>query len=118
MKIKKNDIVKILIGKNRGKTGKVLSVLHPSSSIKTILFLFKFKYIICLNLKYKHLKPKKSGEKGQRIMFPAPINISNVQIICPNCGKPTRIEFKMHEKKSEISREKKNRVCKKCKANF
>lgn len=110
MKIKKNDTVKILTGKDRNKHGKVLNVLYSSKSIKIV--------IESLNLKYKHLRPKRSGEKGQRIMFPSPINISNVQLICPKCGKPTRIKFKLRKEKSETSREKKQRVCKKCKTNF
>ncbi len=110
MKIKKNDTVKILTGKDQNKTGKVLNVLNLSKDIKIV--------IEGLNLRYKHLRPKKSGEKGQRIMFPAPINISAVQLVCPKCNKPTRIGFKVRQGKSETSREKKQRVCKKCKNTF
>ncbi len=118
MKIKKNDTIKILTGKDQGKTGKVLTVLHPSKSVKTHSGKDLKVVVEGLNLRYKHLRPKKSGEKGQRIMFPAPMNISNVQLICPKCGKPTRVGFKLQEGKSDISREKKNRICKKCKASF
>ena len=109
MKIKKGDNVKILIGKDRGKTGKVLQVLHKSGKDVRVV-------VEGLNLRYKHLRPRRQGEKGQRIMFPAPMNISNIILICPKCGKPTRVGYKVRDKKVETSREKKQRVCKKCKA--
>ena len=111
MKIKKNDTVKILKGKDQGKTGKVLNVLVPSKSVKTRSGKDIQIVIEGLNLKYKHLRPKKSGEKGQRIMFPAPINISNVMLICPKCSKNTRVGY-------EIKDGVKNRICKKCKAQI
>jgi len=110
MKIKKGDNVKILKGKDNNKTGKVLQVLKSIKNTRIV--------VEGLNLRYKHLRPKRSGEKGQRIMFPAPMNISNVQLICPKCGKPTRVGFKIREGKSEVSKEKKSRVCKKCKNIF
>ncbi|MBU4360772.1 50S ribosomal protein L24 [Candidatus Parcubacteria bacterium] len=118
MKIKKSDSVKILCGKDQGKTGKVLNVLHSSSAVKTRSGKDVKIVVEGLNLRYKHLRPKKSGEKGQRIMFPAPMNISDVQLICPKCGKPTRVGFKIRQNKSETTRNKKQRICKKCKNTF
>jgi len=105
MKFKKGDNVKILAGKDKGKSGKVLQILRSRKKL----------VVEGLNLKYKHARPKKSGEKGQRIMFPAPIDSSNVILVCPKCGKPTRIGYKVSSKRTETSREKKQRVCKKCK---
>ncbi len=110
MKIKKGDNVKILLGKDRGKSGKVLQVIKKDKYGKKHIMVV----VESLNLKYKHLRPRRQGEKGQRIMFPAPIDISNVQLICPKCGKPTRVSYKIREKKTEINKEKKQRICKKC----
>ena len=97
MKIKKNDTVLIISGKDRGKTGKVLSVFPKEGRIT----------VENLNFKKKHAKPKKQGEKGQVIEVPAPISVSNAKLICSKCGKPTRIGYKVIE-------DKKYRICKKC----
>jgi large subunit ribosomal protein L24 len=98
-KIKKNDQVKILSGKDRGKIGKVLRVIPKSS--KAI--------VEGLNVVKKHTRPKRQGEKGQRVSVPAPINLSNLMLVCPKCSKPSRVGFKVTEKT-------KFRVCKRCKS--
>ncbi len=106
MKIKKGDQVKILAGKDRGKSGKILQIVNRSTTdIKVI--------VEGLNLRFKHLRPKRSGEKGQRIMFPAPLDISKVQLICPRCGKNTRLTYRLIAN-NELAKEKKQRLCKKC----
>jgi len=102
MNIKKNDKVKILSGKDRGKIGKVLQVLKTENKIS----------IEGLNLLIKHLRPRRANEKGQRIEFPAFINVSNVALVCPKCGRATRVAYKIM--KSEGKKSKKFRVCKKC----
>lgn len=107
MKIRKGDTVKIIIGKDRGKTGKVLQVLRKEGKNNRVV-------IEGLNLKYRHLRPRREREKGQRIMFPAPMDISNVMLVCPKCGKPTRVGYKVLDKKTELRKERKQRVCKKC----
>jgi large subunit ribosomal protein L24 len=99
MRIKKGDQVRIISGKDRGKSGKVLRVLPNNSKA----------VVEGLNLIKKHMKPKKGGEKGQRVEIPAPIYISNIMLVCPKCGKPTRTNFK-------VSKEEKLRICKKCKS--
>ena len=109
MKFKKGDNVKMLIGKDRGKHGKVLSVIKKTKKDNQIV-------VEGLNLKYKHMRARKQGEKGQRIMFPAPVNVSNIMLICSKCNKPTRVGYKLMKGKKETTREKKQRVCKKCKA--
>src|SRR3989338_7810191 len=81
MKIKKVDKVKILAGKDKGKTGKVLQVFASADRAS----------IEGLNLLIKHMRPRKQGEKGQRLEFPAPLNLSNVMLVCPKCDKPTRV---------------------------
>ena len=106
MKIKKGDKVKILTGKDRGKTGKVLQVFSDRNKAS----------IEGLNLLIKHMRPRKQGEKGQRIEFPAAIDLSNVILVCPRCGRPTRVGYKYIEvMKSDKKEKKKVRVCKKCK---
>ena len=55
----------------------------------------------------KHVKAKKQGEKGQLVQMPAKVNISNVKLICPKCGKAVRVGY-------EIKNKQKNRICKKC----
>ncbi|MFA5360296.1 MAG: 50S ribosomal protein L24 [Patescibacteria group bacterium] len=106
MNIKKGDKVKILAGKDKGKTGKVLQVFQSANRAS----------IEGLNLLVKHMRPRKQGEKGQRIEFPAPINLSNVMLVCTKCDKPTRVAFKYLEvTKNNIKQKKKVRVCKKCK---
>ncbi len=103
MKIKKGDKVKILAGKDSGKTGKVLQIFPKEGRVS----------VEGLNILIKHLRPQKRGEKGQRIEFPGLINISNVILVCPKCGKTTRVSYKVGEK-TEESVAKKFRMCKKC----
>ncbi len=102
MNIKKEDKVKILAGKDRGKTGKVLQTLPAQEKLS----------VEGLNLLIKHLRPQRRGEKGQRIEFPRFIDASNVALVCPKCGKTTRIGHKLV--KSDDGKVKKFRVCKKC----
>jgi len=105
MKIKANDKVKVLAGKDRGKTGKVLQVLVKEQRAS----------VEGLNLLIKHLRPQRRGEKGQRVEFPAPMNLSNLAIVCPKCGKTCRVGFDI--KKTTVSDKevtKKVRICKKC----
>ncbi len=98
MKIKNSDIVLIISGKDRGKKGKVIKVLPEENRI----------IVEGINLKKKHTKPKRQGEKGQIVEIAAPFNVSNVKLICPKCKKSTRVGYKVVEKN-------KFRVCKKCK---
>lgn len=103
MNIKKGDKVKILAGKDKGKTGKVLQVFpgYGKASIEG------------LNLLIKHLRPRKQGEAGQRIEFPAPMQLSNLALVCPKCGKSGRTGSKTIKSETD-KKEKKYRVCKKC----
>lgn len=97
MKIRKGDTVLITSGKDRGRKGKVLKVFPKENRILAE----------GINLRKKHRRPRRSGEKGQIIEMPAPISISNVKLICPKCGKATKVGYKIVEKK-------KFRICKKC----
>jgi large subunit ribosomal protein L24 len=107
MNIKKEDKVKILTGKDRDKIGKVLQVLPVRRKVS----------VEGLNLLIKHLRPRRQGEKGQRIEFPAFIDASNVALICPKCGQATRVGYKIIkiEVADQGQKSKKFRVCQKCK---
>ena len=101
MKLKKGDNILVASGKDRGKVAKVLKVIPKESRI----------LVEGVNLKAKHIRPKKEGEKGQVVRVPAPFDASNVKIICPKCQKAVRLGYK-------IVGNKKYRVCKKCKSEF
>lgn len=97
MKIRKGDQVLIIKGKDRGRKGKVLRGFPKEDQV----------LIEGVNIKKTHKRPKKEGEKGQVVEVPAPIPISKLKLICPKCGKPTRVGYKSRGKE-------KSRVCKKC----
>ncbi|EKE07632.1 MAG: 50S ribosomal protein L24 [uncultured bacterium] len=103
MKIKTGDKVKILSGKDRAKTGKVLQVLKNKLTNKV------FVVVEGANLLKKHLRAGRKGEKGQIIELPAPLDISNVMLIDSSSKKPTRVGYKIEggEKKriSKVSGE-------------
>ena len=99
MNIKKGDNVKILSGKDRGKTGTVLHALPEENRI----------IVENLNIFKKRSRPKRQGETGQIVNVARPMPASKVMVICGNCKQPTRIGHRM-----EGSR--KVRYCKKCKA--
>ena len=102
MKIKKDDKVQILAGKDKGKSGKVLQVFPARRRLS----------VEGVNLLIKHMRPQRKGEKGQRIEFPGLIDASNVSIVCPKCGKATRVGYQMT--KAENGKLQKSRLCKKC----
>jgi len=97
MKIKKNDQVLIISGKDQGKKGKVLEVFPSAEKIM----------VENINLVKKHRKPRRQGEKGQMIEIAKPLSVSNVKLICPKCSEATRVGYKVIEKE-------KFRICKKC----
>lgn len=97
--IKTGDTVRVLRGKDAGKKGKVLAVLPQEERL----------VVEGLNSLHKHIKPTKSGQKGQRVSISAPLRIANVQLICSSCKKGTRVG---------VTRENgvRQRVCKQCNA--
>ncbi len=99
MNIKKGDTVKILAGKDRGKSGKV-SKVFPAAT-KAI--------VDGLNLYKKHVKPKQQGKKGEVISVPQPLNASNLMVICGKCASASRIGIRIEEGV-------RLRYCKKCQA--
>ena len=101
MKIKKNDQVLIIAGNDKGKKGKVLRSLPSKERV----------VVEGIALIKKHIKPKKSGQKGQIASTPRAISVTNVKIVCSKCGKATRVGYEIIDKK-------KYRVCKKCGAKI
>ena len=101
MNIKKDDKVVVLSGKDKGKQGKVL-VADPKAMKLTVEG---------VNVATKHQKPRKQGEEGGIIKVETPIYAAKVQLVCPKCGKGTRVGHK-------IADGKKVRVCKKCGAEI
>jgi len=97
LKIKKGDEVKVLSGKDKGKTGKVLEVQPKAGKI----------VIEGINIRIRFSKAKRQGEKGQRLEIPSALDVSKVMLICPSCGKPTKVG-------SEINDNGNFRKCKKC----
>lgn len=102
MRIKKNDKVKVIAGKDTGKSGKILNIVNSKGKV----------VVEGVNIIKKHVRPKKDGEKGQRVEIAVPIDVSNVMLICPSCSKETRVGYQIGEDG------KKSRVCKKCKKNI
>ena len=97
MNIRKDDTVIVLSGKDKGKKGKVLSV-NPKDG----------KHVAeGINVASRHRKPRKQGEEGGILKIETPIYACKVQVVCPKCGKATRVAHK-------IEGDKKVRVCKKC----
>ena len=84
MKIKKNDIVKVIAGKEVTKQGKVLRVFHKSGRI----------IVEKINFIHRHTKPSSRNRQGGIIEKEGSINSSNVMVVCPSCRKATRIRMK------------------------
>ena len=102
MRLQKNDTVKIIAGKDKGKQGKITQIFPKESKI----------VVEGVNVSKKHLRPRKRGEAGQVIEFFTPLDVSKVKLLCPKCGKLTRLGWQ------KSSAGKKTRFCKKCKASI
>ena len=107
MKIIKGDNVLVISGKDRAKTGKVLKAIPGKARI----------VVEGVNIAKKSQKPRQQGQKGQIISLPKSIDISNVKLVCPKCGKAARVGYKVIEgvKNGDT---KTVRICKKCGAEI
>lgn len=95
MKIKKNDNVIVLTGKDKGKSGKVVRVFPNDNKV----------IVEKVNLVKKNFRNKITGDKGEIIEKEMPIEVSNVAILDPKDKKPTRIGYKMEgDKKVRIAK--------------
>jgi len=102
MKVKKGDTVQVLSGNDAGKKGEVLSVIPKSNKV----------VVKGINIRKKHVKPRKQGEQGGIIPAEVAIPAAKVEVVCLKCGKPTRVGYIVNEKGE------KTRVCKKCGAEL
>lgn len=96
--IKKNDTVKVIAGKEKGKTGRVIMVLPKKDRV----------VVEKINFVKRHTKPRGAAAQGGIIEKEGPIHISNVMVVCPKCDSAVRFGYKILED------DKKVRVCKKC----
>ena len=101
MKIKKGDTVQVLSGNDKGKTGEVLEIIPKTSRV----------IVKGINIRKKHVKPKKQGEEGGIIPVECSIHSSKVNVVCPKCNKATKIAIQKDGKE-------KVRICKKCGAKI
>lgn len=97
-------------GKGKRKTGKVLEVSPKEGKV----------IVEGINMITKHVKPTRMGQSGSIIKAESPIYACKVQLVCPKCGKPTRVGHGFEEKKNAAGETKKTpiRICKKCGHNF
>ena len=103
LNVKKGDTVVVISGKDKGKQGKIL-VAYPEKERAVVQN---------ANMITKHVKPRRQGEPGGRIEKEGTIHVSNVMLVCPKCGKPTRVGHKVEE--VEISGKKKMKSVRYCK---
>ena len=102
MSIRKDDLVVVLSGKDKGKQGKVLGTVPSEAKV----------VVEGINMVTCHVKPRKQGEQGGILKKEAPIYACKVQRVCPKCNKPTRPAHKLLEGGKKV------RVCKKCGAEI
>ena len=98
MKIKTGDTVKVLSGKDRGKRGRVMRALPKERRV----------IVEGLNIKKRHRRSRRQDRKGEVVLLPAPMSVSAVELVCPHCGRPTRIGSRLAADGT------KTRMCKQC----
>ncbi|HEX6570158.1 MAG TPA: 50S ribosomal protein L24 [Acidimicrobiales bacterium] len=98
MKIRKGDRVRVLTGKDRGKEGEVMRALPREGKV----------IVDGVNVARKSQRPTRTTQQGGIIDKDMPIQVSNVALVCPSCGKPTRVGYTVDPSGQKA------RVCKKC----
>ena len=102
MNIKTNDTVIVLSGKDKGKKGKIMVAMPKEGKV----------IVEGINVATCHTKPRKQGETGGIVRKEIPLRADKVMLVCPKCGKPTRVGHKLLEDGSKM------RACKKCGETF
>lgn len=97
MKVKKNDTVLVITGKDAGKTAKVLAAMPKANKV----------IVDGINVQKKHKKARSAQEVSSIQNQSGPIDASNVMVVCPVCNKATRVAY-------QVEGDKKVRLCKKC----
>ena len=110
LRIRKGDTVRVIAGKDKGKTGKIMRAFPKTNKV----------LVEGVNIIIKHQKARQTGrpgamgaqqvDKGGRIEKPAPLFAPKVMLVCPNCGKPTRVQYEFREGEGKLS-SRKYRVC-------
>lgn len=100
--VKRDDTVVILSGKDKGKKGKVLETSPKEQKL----------IVEGINMVTKHVKPRRAGESGGIVKAEGAFYASKAMLVCPSCGKATRVAHKV------LADGTKTRVCKKCNATF
>lgn len=98
MHVHRDDNVKILAGRDRGKTGRVIRVFTKTEKV----------LVEKVNLVKRHTRPSQQVPQGGIVEKEAPVHVSNLMVVCNKCGKPTRVAHK------KLANEQKVRLCKKC----
>ena len=98
MRVKKDDTIVVITGKDKGKKGKIRQVLPKDESV----------IIEGVNIIKRHMKPRGQARQAGIIESEAPLHISKVMIVCPKCNKPVRLKAKVSEDGKRM------RVCSKC----
>ncbi len=101
MRIRKGDNVQVLSGNDKGKTGEVLEVMQKEDKV----------VVKGVNVRKKHVKARKQGDESGIIPVECAIPASKVNVVCPKCGKVTKVGY-------SVEKEEKVRVCKKCGAKL
>ena len=101
MRIRKGDNVQVLSGNDKGKTGEVLEVIQKDDKV----------VVKGVNVRKKHVKARKQGDESGIIPVECAIPASKVNVVCPKCGKVTKVGY-------SVEKEEKVRVCKKCGAKL
>lgn len=101
MKIRKGDKIRVMVGKDKGRDG-VIDRVYPKSG-KVL--------IQKVNIYKKHIKKSDKMPQGGVVEVPRPLDVSKIMLICPKCGKLTRVGYR-------VEKDKKYRVCKKCESKI
>jgi large subunit ribosomal protein L24 len=96
--VKKKDLVTVVAGKEKGKSGRILSVLPKKDRI----------IVEKVNMIKRHTRPNAKQRQGGIVEREGPIHISNVMLVCTKCNKPTRLASRVLDEGKRV------RVCKKC----
>jgi len=105
MRLRKNDLVEVIAGDDLGKRGRMLYIFPEDNRA----------IVEGLNFIYRHLRRSRENPEGGRVQREAPINISNLRLVCPSCDKAIKVGIKLVEREGRRMR---LRICKKCGAEI
>lgn len=101
MNLRKGDLVEVIAGEDRGRRGKILRVETDRDGRRQRVI------VEGLNLAKKHQRPRGAGKPGGIVDLPNPVDVSNVMLLCPKCGKKAKVRREPHENRRV-------RVCREC----